>query len=812
MRHNTDKIHVMKQLIRKAFFILLFAWMTSSAATPVLFFDRPAEFFEETFVIGNGTQGGIIYGNPSIERISLNDITFWTGEPDTAVYSPDAYKYIPDIRAALDNGDYEKAEKLQQKVQGHYSANYQPIGNILIDFSDKSKVINYRRRLNLADAIAKVAYKKGSNEVTTEYLASAPDSVIAIKISTINPIDFTISFESPIKNYRTQSSEQGIIAEGYAAYISLPKYLKIPQEQKMQYDKNRGIKFRSDIRVVAQGATVIPNDNGSLTIKNATETIIIVAIATSFKGSDKTPATAGSDFVTTASRKASKAASKTFDQIRKDHIDDYSSFFSRVNVNLGKSEPSLSDITTDIRLKNYSDNYAYDPDLEELYFDYGRYLLISCSRTPRVPANLQGLWNEYIFPPWSSNYTTNINLEENYWPAEVTNLSEMHIPLLTFIKQLPRTGKETAREYYGVKRGWCLGQNSDIWAITNPVGLNSGAPLWANWNMGGAWLTTHIWEHYLFTRDKNFLKEYYHTLKGAAEFCLDWMIEDKDGRLITSPSTSPENYFIAPNGKPIATSAGAVGELAIIRQCLSDTKNAAIVLCTDSELVAEIDSALTKIAPYKIGNAGQLQEWAMDFKEQDPKHRHQAHLYGLYPGNHITLSETPELAKAAAKTLEIKGDNTTGWSAAWRVNLFARLAEPQKAYSMLRRLMKYVTPDKYNGPDRRRGGGTYPNLMDAHTPFQIDGNFGGTAGIAEMLLQSTPTDLTLLPALPEQWNNGSFTGLRTRCGVTIDAEWHSGKIKTIRLDPIIDGHINLNVNGYRIPVEIQSGKAIILEL
>ncbi|MDE6522580.1 MAG: glycoside hydrolase family 95 protein, partial [Muribaculaceae bacterium] len=439
---------------------------TSKADTPILFFDRPAEYFEETFVIGNGTQGGIIYGNPSKERISLNDITFWTGEPDTAVYSPGAYKYIPDIRAALDDGNYDLAEELQQKVQGHYSANYQPIGNVIIDFSDKSEASDYVRCLNLTDATAKVNYKKGSNEITTEYIASAPDSVIAIKISATQPIDFNIYFESPIKNCQTQASEDGIIAEGYAAYFSLPKYLKMPQEEKMRYDPNRGIKFRTEIRAIDSEADIIHDDNGSLTVKNARETTIIIAIATNFNGPNLNTATDGMDFRTIASRRASRAASKSFDQLRKDHIADYSSFFSRVNIDLGKSEPSLRELPTDLRLKNYSDKSAYDPDLEELYFDYGRYLLISCSRTKCVPANLQGLWNEYMLPPWSSNYTTNINLEENYWHAEITNLSEMHMPLLTFIRQLPRTGKETAREYYGVNRGWCLGQNSDIWAIT----------------------------------------------------------------------------------------------------------------------------------------------------------------------------------------------------------------------------------------------------------------------------------------------------------------------------------------------------------
>lgn len=780
--------------------------LTSAAANPIIYFDRPADYFEETFVIGNGTQGGIIYGNPSKERISLNDITFWSGEPDSTVYSPGAYKAIPEIRAALDAGDYQLAQELQKKVQGHYTNNYQPIGNLWIDFSDKSEATNYARKLNLSDATAKVTYTKGDNNITTEYIVSAPDSIIAIMITAQKPIDFTLSFDSPIKKYVVNASDNTIIAEGSASYSSLPNYVDMPADQKLLYDDSRGIRFRTDIRAIAPGGTLIPSHDGTLTIKNAKETLILVAIATNFNGADKNPATQGSDFRAIASRKADRAASKSFNELLKNHISDYSRLFSRVNLDLGESPASLNEMPTDIRLKNYTDNSAYDPDLEELYFDYGRYLLISCSRTPKVPANLQGLWNEYLLPPWSSNYTTNINVEENYWPAEVTNLSELHMPLLSFIKQLPVTGKDTAREYYGVDRGWCLGHNSDIWAITNPVGLNSGDPQWANWNMGGAWIASHIWEHYLFTRDKDFLAKYYPTLKGATEFCLDWMIEDENGNLITSPSTSPENNFIAPDGKPAATSAGGYADLAMIRQCLINTRDAALVLETDAELVKEIDAALAKIAPYKIGKAGQLQEWAEDFKEQDPQHRHQSHLYGLYPGHHISLAETPDLAKAAAKTLEIKGDNTTGWSTGWRVNLLARLADADKAYSMYRRLLKYVSPDNYDGPDKRRGGGTYPNLLDAHAPFQIDGNFGGTAGVAEMLLQSTPNSITLLPALPSQWKDGSVSGLRTRAGATVDFRWEEGKVTTATIVPITDTNIVLNANGNQISVNLLAGR------
>ena len=785
--------------------------INAAAATPTIYFDRPADFFEETFVIGNGTQGGIIYGNPSRERISLNDITFWTGEPDTAVYTPGAYKAIPEIRAALDAGDYQLAQKLQKKVQGHYTNNYQPIGNLFIDFADKTEASDYARKLNIADATAKVTYNKGDNEITTEYIASAPDSILAIRITAQRPIDFTLSFESPIKKVAVSASENGIIAEGSASYSSLPSYVDMPADQKMLYDDARGIRFRADIRAIAPGATVTPDADGTLTVKGATETVIIAAIATNFNGANNNPATHGTDYQAIATRKADRAAKKAYADILRDHIADYTKLFSRVNIDLGESPAELNAMPTDIRLKNYTDNSAYDPDLEELYFDYGRYLLISCSRTPRVPANLQGLWNEYLLPPWSSNYTTNINVEENYWPAEVTGLSELHMPLLSFIKQLPVTGKDTAREYYGVDRGWCLGHNSDIWAITNPVGLNSGDPQWANWNMGGAWIASHIWEHYLFTRDLDFLREYYPTLKGAAEFCLGWMIEDKDGNLITSPSTSPENNFIAPDGKPAATSAGAYADIAMIRQCLADTRDAALALDTDADLVKEIDSALERIAPYKIGHAGQLQEWAVDFKEQDPQHRHQSHLYGLYPGHHISLDKTPELAKAAAKTLEIKGDNTTGWSTGWRVNLLARLADSEKAYAMYRRLLKYVSPDRYDGPDKRRGGGTYPNLLDAHAPFQIDGNFGGTAGVAEMILQSTPESITLLPALPAQWKDGAATGLRTRSGASVDATWTDGKATAVSITPTVDADITLRVNNELIPLSLKAGETEFLE-
>lgn len=784
----------------------LCALAAAAAGELVLRFDRPADFFEEAFVLGNGSQGAIVYGSPARERISLNDITFWTGEPDTAVFSPQAYKALPEIRQALDRGDYAAAEELQKKIQGHYTENYQPIGNLFIDFADKAETSQYSRTLDISTAKAQVSYTKSGNAVTTEYLASAPDSLIAVHITAQKPLSLTLSFDSPVK-YTVTSSGSRITADGQASTHTRPSYTGENDPSKFPYDPVRGIKFRADISAKAADGTVKPLPDGSLSVSGTTDLTVYITMATNFAGAGVNPASAGIDYKAIADRRADRALRSSFAEIEGRQYADYAALFSRVALDLGDSDPAFNAMTTDARLKAYTDNHAVDPDLEELYFQYGRYLLIGCSRTPGVPANLQGLWNKYMLPPWSSNYTTNINLEENYWPAEVTNLSELHLPMLTFIKQLPRTGEQTAREYYGVDRGWCLGHNTDIWAMTCPVGLHGGDPSWANWNMGGAWVASHIWEHYLFTKDLDFLREYYPVLKGAAEFCLGWMIEDKDGNLITSPSTSPENKFIAPDGTHAASSAGGFADIAMIRQCLADARDAALVLDTDPAFVKEADAALRRIAPYKIGERGQLQEWQVDFAEEDPQHRHQSHLYGLYPGHHISNEATPQLAKAAARSLEIKGDNTTGWSTGWRVNLLARLADAEKAYSMYRRLLKYVSPDNYQGPDKRRGGGTYPNLLDAHAPFQIDGNFGGTAGVAEMLIQSSPESITLLPALPAQWADGSFRGLKARGGFTVDLEWKDGRPTAAVITSEKGGSTTINAAGKKIPLTLSPGSS-----
>lgn len=796
--------------------VLLPAALSVAAANNhQLTYNTPARFFEEALVIGNGNIGAIVYGNQKEERLSLNDITLWSGEPESQVTTPLAYKAIPEIRAALNREDYRAADSLQLLVQGHYTDNYQPLGTLTIKYLNRPSITpaDYSRRLDIDNALAGAAYTVNGFPVTTEYFASAPDSVIVLKISTADPkgISAIISLDSKLPHSVAASGNE-LVSTGYAAYSSLPVYYDDPTRDKHLYDPDRGTRFRTIAKAINDGGKVTATDAGELKVVNARSLTVILTNATSFNGFDKNPATEGKDYKTIARRRIDAASAKSYQELKNRHTIDYKKLFDRVSIDFGDTDPKLASLPTDVQLKLYTDSATVNPDLEELYFQFGRYLLISCSRTPGVPANLQGLWNESILPPWSSNYTTNINLEENYWLAEVTNLSELHTPLLTFINNLSdkNHGQATAKHYYGIDNGgWSLGHNSDIWATTNPVGQNDGHPSWANWSMGGAWLSTHIWDNYLFTGDKETLKRYYPALKGAALFCLDWLIE-RDGKLITAPGTSPENLYVTPTGYVGSTLYGGTADLAMTRQCLMDARDAAATLDIDKPLRARIDKVLKKLSPYKIGKKGNLCEWFYDWEDIEPTHRHQSHLFGVYPGRHITPKNNPDLAKAALRTLEIKGDKTTGWSTGWRVNLFARLLDAEKAYSTYRTLLKYVSPDKYRGEDARRGGGTYPNLLDAHSPFQIDGNFGGAAGVAEMLLQSTPTSITLLPALPDQWRNGKANGLKARGNIEIDMQWRDGKITSAILSSDTGASTIVNYNGTSRKIKIPAGKSITL--
>lgn len=790
------------------YFVLIIALFgaqfTVAQSNTTLWYNRPAAYFEEALPLGNGKTGATVFGGVQSDQIYLNDATLWSGEPVNPYMNSEAHKHIPAIREALNNENYKLAEQLNRKIQGKFSESYAPLGTMLIDFKHSGNCENYYRELDIDKAIAKVRYNLAGVTYIREYFVSHPDKVIAVNLSASkkNSLNFMVKFKSLLK-YSSSANDNILQIDGYAPYHAEPSYRgNIPDP--VRFDENRGTRFSTYVKIKNRGGQVVVSDS-TITVVNADEATLFVSIATSFNGFDKYPAKNGLDNQAIAKKQLADASVKSFQQVKEKHLKDYQSFFNRVKLDLAES--AIPDLPTDERLKRYTQG-ADDKNLEILYFQYGRYLLISSSRTEQVPANLQGIWNPYIRPPWSSNYTMNINAEENYWLAECANLSEMHTPFLTFIENLAVTGKVTAKTFYGVDKGWAACHNSDIWAMSNPVGdFGEGDPVWACWNMSGAWSVTHLWERYLFTKDREFLKEKaYPLMKGAAEFCLGWLVKDKQGYLVTSPSTSPENSFLTPDGFRGATLYGATSDLAMIRECFEQTIQASIELNMDVGLRDSLKTAMNQLYPYQIGKKGNLQEWYHDWDDAEPQHRHQSHLFGLYPGHQITPHNTPELADACRKTLEIKGDETTGWSKGWRINLWARLWDGNRAYKLFRELLSYIEPDGARKTNYGGGGGTYPNLFDAHPPFQIDGNFGGAAGVVEMLLQSDDNGVYLLPALPDVWQSGSVTGLCARGGFEISMKWKDGSLAEVEVLSKAGKHCRLHYRDKTVKIETQTGK------
>lgn len=747
-----------------------------------LWYDKPAQYFEESLPIGNGKMGALLYGGTDTCLIQLNDITLWTGKPVDRNLDKDAHQWIPKIREALFNEDYQLADSLQLHVEGPNSQFYQPLGNIYLIDENKGAVSNYAKILQLDDALVNERYMRGGKSLTREYFASHPDKLIAIRLRGEDDINCKIVMTAQVPHAVKAAGNQ-LTQTGHATG-----------------DPQESIHFCTILQVKTDGQVVAADS--SLTIRGAKEAVIYIVNETSFNGFDKHPVREGAPYLERATDAIWHTQNYSFAQFLERHVKDYEKYYQRVKLDLGENFPT---VTTDRLLREgLSPRY-----LETLYFQYGRYLLISSSRTPGVPANLQGLWTPYLWSPWRGNYTVNINLEENYWPAFVANLAEMAAPLDDFIRALADNGRHTARNYYGVSKGWCASHNSDLWAMTNPVGEKRESPMWACWNMGGAWLVQTLWERYLFTQDKQYLKTVaYPLMKGAADFCLGWLIDNPKhpGELITAPSTSPENEYVTDKGYHGVTCYGGTADLAIIRELLQNVCVAGI-LC--NEPVGAYKKVLAKLHPYTIGKEGDLNEWYYDWRDWDPKHRHQSHLIGLYPGHHLIQ---PELQKAAEQTLIQKGDETTGWSTGWRINLWARLHNGEKAYQIYRKLLTFTDAQDDQRPGTRHAGGTYANLMDAHPPFQIDGNFGGTAGVCEMLMQSRLTDrstvIELLPALPKEWSNGKVSGLCARGGYEVSFEWKGGKVRDAQIKAKKAGTVTLLYNNQRKTLKLKAGQTL----
>ncbi|KAF3435504.1 hypothetical protein FNV43_RR22593 [Rhamnella rubrinervis] len=758
-------------------------------------FKEPAKHWTDALPIGNGRLGAMVWGGVASETIQLNEDTLWTGTPGNYT-NPNVPEALKEVRKLVDNGNYSEATTAAAELTGNPSEVYQLLGDINLEFGDSHLLYSektYDRELDLNSATVRVKYSVGDVEFTREHFASYPHQVIVTKISgsKSGSLSFTVSMDSKLHHHSHINGTNQIIMEGSCPGKRLPPKVNTNDDPK-------GIQFSAvlDLEISGSRGVLRVLDDKKLRVEGSDWAILLLVASSSFDGAFTKPSDSKRDPTYQSLSALNSITKLPYSDLFAHHLGDYQNLFHRVSLQLSKSTKSIigksvlgtkkfvssvtnlyfeggedDSISTAERVKSFQTNE--DPSLVELLFQYGRYLLISSSRPGTRIANLQGIWNKDIEPAWDSAPHLNINLEMNYWPSLPCNLSECQEPLFDYISSLSINGGKTANVNYKAN-GWVVHHKSDIWAKTSAC---QGDVVWAVWPMGGAWLCTHLWEHYNYTMDKDFLKnKAYPLLEGCVAFLLDWLIEGSKGYLETNPSTSPEHNFIAPNGKQACVSYSSTMDMAIINEVFSAIVSAAEILGRNEDgIIKKVKKAQPRLYPTKIAIDGSIMEWAQDFEDPEVHHRHLSHLFGLFPGHTINL-EMPDLCKAAESSLYKRGENGPGWSTTWKIALWARLHNSEHSYRMVKRLIKFVDPEH----EKQFDGGLYSNLFAAHPPFQIDANFGFSAAIAEMLVQSTANDIYILPALPtDKWGNGYVKGLRARGGVTINICWEEGDLQQV---------------------------------